>query len=139
MLYVCMYVCNSLCPCIYIPIYTFAYKKVRSTYLHHTQVGDFALLHDVVGVGFGESRTLQQAGNFAFLHALSVEEKLVLLVPEIEWEKELKQILYRKSFSKYEFMCMLCILCMLCLLCLYICILICICLRKYRCVYIVYM
>jgi hypothetical protein len=44
-------------------------------------VGDFALLNDVVRVGFGESCTLQQAGNLAFLYSLSVEEKFVLFVP----------------------------------------------------------
>jgi len=39
------------------------------------------LLDDVVGVGLGKARALEQALHLALLHAFPVEEELVLLVP----------------------------------------------------------
>lgn len=58
-----------------------ALEQVQSVLvLHHAQVGHLALLHDVVRVRLGEAGGLQQAHHLALLHALAVQEELILLV-----------------------------------------------------------
>jgi hypothetical protein len=58
---------------------------------HHAQRVHLALLHDVVRVGLGEAGGLEEGGDVVLVHALAVQEELVLLEADGAAEDDLRE------------------------------------------------